>query len=126
VAQVLEAFFGHSFAPPIRAIRSNSTPIACFRLPEPAPLFSLKMATSVFAETLVNSQHSTLLTPESRSYTSACCDSVFGRRGLSTTRDASAGVDGVRQSLCVKATVKDIQRLVTQWDSCLITGGDFE
>jgi hypothetical protein len=30
--------------------------------------FTLKMATAMFAETLVNTQHSTRLTPESRSY----------------------------------------------------------
>jgi hypothetical protein len=31
--------------------------------------FTLKMANAMFAETLYNTQHSTRLTPESRSYT---------------------------------------------------------
>jgi hypothetical protein len=40
------------------------------RLPELAPLtLTLKMATAMSAETLVNTQHSMWLTPESQSYT---------------------------------------------------------
>jgi hypothetical protein len=62
----------HSSTPPTSTMKSNSPPAACPKKGfqnSSYYAFTMKMATAMFAETLNNIQHSTRLTPESRSYT---------------------------------------------------------